>query len=56
MTKVNSVERTSQEPLKKALTKAGAETRPVHDAVLPAGAAGQTTISLLAFECHLVHF
>lgn len=43
MTRANSAARTSQEPLKRELTKAGAETRTAPDAALLAGAAGQIT-------------
>lgn len=41
MTKVNSVVKTNLDPQRREVTKNGVETKPVHGAVLPVGAAGQ---------------
>lgn len=51
MTRVNSEVKRSQEPQKKGLTKAEAERRTAHGAVLPVGAAGQRLFSLNNAGC-----
>ncbi len=56
MTRVNSEGRRNLEPQKKELTKAGAERRTAHDAMLPVGAAGQTLFSLNRLPICLISF
>lgn len=50
-TRVNSEVKRSQEPQKKGLTKAEAERRTAHGAVLPVGAAGQRLVSFNNARC-----